>query len=248
MEYLICTKCQISKELIKDNFYYRKSSNTWVKQCKCCILLKEKDKYAANSDHIKKAAAIYRSNNKEKIRNHATNYNNQQNVKDRSKEWRQKNKKLLRLKEKEWRLKNPEKYKIISKRKIKVQSKKPTFKLKAHVSRQVNFALHSIGKSKLGNSVVKFLPYTIKELKEHLEKNFEPWMTWDNYGIYRAKMWDDNDQLTWRWQIDHIIPQSNFSYTSMKDEDFCKCWSLNNLRPYSAKQNCLDGATRIRHK
>jgi hypothetical protein len=47
---------------------------------------------------------------------------------------------------------------------------------------------------------------------------------------------------------DHIIPQSKLQYTSMKDENFKKCWSLENLRPLSAKQNVIDGATRIRHK
>jgi len=26
-----------------------------------------------------------------------------------------------------------------------------------------------------------------------------------------------------------------------------KCWSLNNLRPYSAKQNILDGIYKVRH-
>jgi hypothetical protein len=95
---------------------------------------------------------------------------------------------------------------------------------------------------------MKFLSYTIEELKLHLEKQFESWMNWDNYGIYKSKLWDDDDQSTWRWQIDHIIPQSNFLYTSMEDENFSKCWDLNNLRPYSAKQNCIDGATRVRHK
>ncbi len=35
--------------------------------------------------------------------------------------------------------------------------------------------------------------------------------------------------------------------TTYNDEDFKKCWSLDNLRPLSAKQNLLDGNTRIRH-
>ena len=66
-------------------------------------------------------------------------------------------------------------------------------------------------------------------------------MTWDNYGIYRASMWVDNDPSTWVWQIDHIIPQAKFSYTSMDEENFQKCWALSNLRPLSAKQNVIDG-------
>lgn len=34
----------------------------------------------------------------------------------------------------------------------------------------------------------------------------------------------------------------------MKDEDFKKCWALSNLRPLCAKQNLIDGVTKIRHK
>jgi hypothetical protein len=34
----------------------------------------------------------------------------------------------------------------------------------------------------------------------------------------------------------------------MEDDNFKKCWALNNLRPLSAKQNILDGTTKIRHE
>jgi len=73
-------------------------------------------------------------------------------------------------------------------------------------------------------------------------------MNWNNWGVYKSKNWNDNDSSTWTWQIDHIIPQSNLPYTSMEDENFKKSWDLNNLRPYSAKQNILDGISRVRHK
>ena len=85
------------------------------------------------------------------------------------------------------------------------------------------------------------------ELKSHLEQQFESWMNWKNYGKYNKNTWNDNDQLTWTWQIDHIIPHSTFNYESMEDEEFKKCWSLDNLRPYSSKQNFLDGVMRVRH-
>lgn len=41
-----------------------------------------------------------------------------------------------------------------------------------------------------------------------------------------------------------IVPHSKFKYTSMEDQSFQKCWALINLRPYSAKQNLLDGNRR----
>jgi hypothetical protein len=70
-------------------------------------------------------------------------------------------------------------------------------------------------------------------------------MNWNNYGIYYTNLWNDNDPSTWVWNIDHIIPQSKLPYTSMEDDNFKKCWALDNLRPYSAKQNIIDGNKRF---
>jgi hypothetical protein len=54
-----------------------------------------------------------------------------------------------------------------------------------------------------------------------------------------------NKSTTWTWNIDHIIPHSTFKYISMEDQSFKECWSLTNLRPYSAKQNILDKDNRF---
>lgn len=116
------------------------------------------------------------------------------------------------------------------------------------MSSLIAYGLGLNNSKKYNLSIVNFLPYSILQLKQHLEKLFEPWMTWDNRGIYNPKTWDDNDTSTWTWQIDHIIPHSTFYYTSMKDDNFKKCWALNNLRPLNAKQNVLDGSTKIRHR
>jgi hypothetical protein len=98
-----------------------------------------------------------------------------------------------------------------------------------------------------GLSFLKFLKYSIQELKEYLELQFESWMTWNNWGIYNPKTWDNNDCSTWTWNIDHIIPQSDLPYSSMQDDNFKKCWELNNLRPLSSKINLIDGASGVRH-
>ena len=88
----------------------------------------------------------------------------------------------------------------------------------------------------------------IEELKEHLEKQFllsgNKWMNWNNYGTYKIKKWKDDDIFTWIWHLDHIIPQSKLPYTSMEEDNFKICWALENLRPYSAKQNIMDGNRR----
>jgi hypothetical protein len=76
--------------------------------------------------------------------------------------------------------------------------------------------------SKKGESVMKYLPYTIAALKEHIERQFEPWMTWDNHG---------------EWHIHHIKPHSKLPYKSMNDTNFHICWALENLMPLEAKEN-----------
>lgn len=65
--------------------------------------------------------------------------------------------------------------------------------------------------------------YTLKELMEHLERQFDEKMSWDNYGVY--------------WHIDHIKPKSMFSYSSTDDKEFKDCWALSNLRPLEAQEN-----------
>jgi len=65
-------------------------------------------------------------------------------------------------------------------------------------------------------------------------------MSWDNHGRYVLKEWKDNDQSTWKWHLDHIIPHSTFNYSSMDCEEFRQCWALSNLRLHSAKQNVAD--------
>lgn len=115
-------------------------------------------------------------------------------------------------------------------------------KLKKRVARAINHRL----KDDKNKSIFEMLPYTIDELKRHLESKFEDWMNWNNWGNYRVEEWDDNDPSTWRWQIDHIRALSGFKYESMQDPKFLEAWSLDNLRPLSAKQNLLDGVYRRR--
>ena len=120
------------------------------------------------------------------------------------------------------------------------------FKLRKNISRKISLILKMNNSSKLGKSIIKYLPYSFEQLKFHLESLFEPWMTWKNRGSYSIETWDDNDSSTWTWQIDHIVPQYKLPYSSMEDDNFKICWNLSNLRPYSAKQNLMDGVNKVR--
>lgn len=112
----------------------------------------------------------------------------------------------------------------------------PSYRLKVKLS-NIMYRKLKLDNLNIGFAYISKLDYSIDELKEHLERQFEPWMNWNNWGKYILSEWDDNDQSTWKWQIDHIIPQSKLKFSSMDDDNFKKCWSLNNLRPLSAKAN-----------
>jgi hypothetical protein len=66
------------------------------------------------------------------------------------------------------------------------------------------------------------LQYTPKQLIDHLELQFTDGMTWENYGV---------------WHVDHIKPISSFSIVEMGDDEFMKCWSLENLQPMWGEEN-----------
>jgi len=132
------------------------------------------------------------------------------------------------------------------------------FKLRLNFSGSIRDSLTRRYSSKKGESCMKYLDYTIDQLKTHLESLFSSeenldkdgkvWMNWENHGRYNKYTWNDDDPSTWKWQIDHIKPQADFNFTSMENPEFKECWALSNLRPLSAKQNIREGSKRIRHK
>ena len=83
-----------------------------------------------------------------------------------------------------------------------------------------------IKEKKKGRRWVNLVGYALKELCEHLEKQFREGMNWNNYGD---------------WHIDHIIPISKFHFSSFQDEGFKKAWALNNLQPLWADENMRKG-------
>lgn len=135
-----------------------------------------------------------------------------------------------------------------NKRKRERRKEDPVFRFKSVFRRRMSHALSYRKLSKNNRSTLDMVEYSLQQLMNHIETKFEFWMHWKNQGTYNPKTWNDNDPSTWKWQLDHIIPESEFTYTSIEDQEFKECWALKNLRPYSAKQNIIDGAQRIRHK
>lgn len=259
----ICNLCKIDKPI--EDFRFKKSKNHWMTYCRKCENIKNKEYKLKNKEKVKEYNKnymaeynkVYYQTNKEKLIEYQEIYreNNEEKIKIRQGKHYEKNKDKLIKKQSDYYKNNKEKINLKYKEnysnnrekmiKQSVKSKKerrkkdPIFRLRESISSLIGAKIR-----KNNNSFTKFLVYTIQDLRIHLESLFEPWMTWENRGVYRIDTWNDEDQSTWFWQIDHIIPHSKFNYTSMEDEEFKKCWALENLRPLSAKQNNLEGNRR----
>lgn len=264
----ICNKCKVEKD--KGDFYKGKRLKDGLQSiCKSCdknyrednkiaiahnkklyyenhkdeILQYHKDYYKNNRDDIIFIQKEYRKNNKNKIVDNNIIYykKNKTNIDLKNKEYYKNNKERLIAVQKEYYLNHKDEIDNYRREYYKNRMKNDLlFKIKRRVSNQIWRSLFKNGSSKDNKSICDFLPYSIEELKLHLENKFDFWMNWNNYGKYVVENWNDNDTTTWKWQIDHIIPHSKFKYISMENQEFKDCWALSNLRPYSAKQNLLD--------
>lgn len=96
---------------------------------------------------------------------------------------------------------------------------RPAFRMHKRISYIIKMSLDNRCSS---HNIFNKLGYDIEKLMKHLESKFQPGMSWDNYG---------------EWHIDHIIPQSWLPFNNIEDENFFKCWSLDNLQPLWAKEN-----------
>ena len=183
----------------------------------------------------------YRDNNKDKIKAKHKQYvsANKQKVKDNQKVWYENNRERLLIKAKENRVGYRDTRNAKERHRRRTD---PVYRLRTNMSKLIGHKLKRVNSSKSG-SICKYLSYSFDDLKNHLESQFEPWMNWNNYGKYCARSWNDYDRSTWTWQVDHIIPQSQLPYADMSDDNFIKCWSLDNLRPLSAKVNVIIGAS-----
>jgi hypothetical protein len=153
------------------------------------------------------------------------------------KKWRDKNKERLYFNHKKWYEENKEKWnqyikeyreKNIEKiREVKRnyerhrKSTDPIYKLINNFRTAIYQVLKENNVQKNGH-YFEVLQYTPDELIHHLENQFNDGMTWDNYGD---------------WHVDHILPISIHNIQEIGDDEFMKCWSLNNLQPMWGHEN-----------
>jgi hypothetical protein len=177
---------------------------------------KERDKekrllyYHKNKEHINKKSSEYRKNNPEKLKG-----------------WRKKHHETNKEKRNRYCIKmrkeNPEYFRKWEKNRRKTN---PLYKLIRSVRSRIRSSIKRGGfKKNSGTEIILGTDY--KTFKEYLERQWEPWMSWDNYGKYKI------GTFNYGWDIDHIIPTS----TATTEEELYKLNHYTNLKPLCSKVN-----------
>jgi hypothetical protein len=106
------------------------------------------------------------------------------------------------------------------------QMQKPNFRIAQSVRNRLRDRLKTFGFSK-SSKTSELIGCSWVELRLHIEKQFKPGMTWENYGISG-------------WHIDHIKPLASFDLSDQKQ--LSEACHFTNLQPLWAKDNLAKGA------
>jgi hypothetical protein len=100
--------------------------------------------------------------------------------------------------------------------------------IKRDLSLQSKKYREDVGITQIWSYIEQHLGYNAEDLCNHLEDQFEDWMSWSNHGR------GNHGQF---WQIDHIIPRCDLQFGSLREPNFKKCWALENMRPLCQHKN-----------
>ncbi len=180
----------------------------------------QKEYYEKNRNSIIQRTSNYRKENPQVQRRASEKYRKANLGKSRNqyRNYYWSNLEMRRSLAKRWRKENPEKAREQKRRHYERMKEDPQFKLIRSIRRGIWRSLKGIK-----STHITLLDFSIADLKKHLESQFKSGMSWDNYGD---------------WHIDHKIPIAAFNFSIPKHPDFTRCWSLKNLQPLWAKENC----------
>ena len=139
-----------------------------------------------------------------------------------SEDWSSKNREHLREYHRKWREKNTDHLRKTRNNYEKTRkSVDPIYKLIGNFRTAIYTVLKENDLTKNGH-YFEILGYTAENLKKHLELLLTDGMTWENYG---------------KWHVDHKLPITSFTFTDVTDDEFKRCWSLENLQPMWGNEN-----------
>lgn len=201
-----CSQCKEVKPVAMFG-KHTKHSDGLQSNCRKCKSIKDKAYHEANRDIIKKKAHNYYLNHRESIIKRTRQYDID-------------NRDVISKKRAEYFQANKEKWNQYNKDRIKSD---PVFAVKVTMRKTLCKVMAGTHKSKRTEEI---LGCSFAEFKQHIESQFESWMSWENKGLY-------NRTMNYGWDIDHIIPLSSASTV----EDIYRLNHYTNLRPLCSHIN-----------
>lgn len=217
---------KIYRETNKDIIEEQKKD--WYEKNKETIIEKQKNDRDQNPAKYKiKYVERYIQNKEQILETNKTYYeNNKDQIKQYKKDWAKENEDHLKEKRKQyWNDNKIELNKKQYQRKKERLLNDTFFKFKTNVRSLIYNSFYRKSYIKQSKSF-EILGCSFEELKIYLESQFEPWMTWENRGLY-------NGQPNYGWDIDHKIPIS----TATCKEDVIRLNHYTNLQPLCSYYN-----------
>jgi hypothetical protein len=183
------------------------------------------------NDKMKEKHKQYYIDNKEKIK--LKQDERREQINEYNKDYYSNNVESQKQRVKKYREENPDKikqYRELNKDKRKAwetnkRNTDPMFKFKHNLRCLIRQSFKNNGFKKTSKTF-EILGCSFDEFKIYLESKFEPWMNWENKGLY-------NGELNHGWDLDHIIPSSS----ATTEENLIKLNHYTNLQPLCSKIN-----------
>lgn len=207
-----CSRCKEVKPV--EEFSINKSNADWRgTKCKPCAVI---------------ASAEWRKKNPERSRQHSYNQFLRDRQKPSEERWkyarryRETHQEIMSARTKAWKEKNRAHFNAYMLRKHKERyASDPDYRFSIKVRTKMRLLMRGHRKSA---PTEQLLGCKIEDFKKYLELQWEPWMSWENYG--------NKDGC---WVIDHIIPVEAFDLS--KPEDQRCCFHYSNMRPLCRDKN-----------
>ena len=176
--------------------------------------------YKVNKERIKQSDSVRYKANKEARSQAAKEYyqKNKEKLAARSLEYARKHKKEIKERTELKRDRIRAYYRNYIRRRYKTD---PQYKLKLLLGNRMREALRARGFVKT-KKTIELVGCSIEHLKEHLTKQFQTGMSWDNYGDCH---------------VDHIKPCTSFDLTDSEQQK--NCFHYTNLQPLWGTDNIL---------
>ena len=198
-----CAKCGIAKP--RDAFNRQRDAPMGLRsRCRSC----QHEDYIRQREQYSERGARYRRENSDRERARHAKYQkeNPDKVRELASRYRERNRDVVRQRQRE-------------------HDRRHRSTLRGRLDNTISSGVHRALKAgtKAGRSWEAILGYTVDQLMAHLEKQFQPGMSWDNYGK--------------AWHVDHKIPLAAHNYETPENIDFQRAWALTNLQPLWAFDN-----------